>query len=72
MIDALAALTGNIGISGGGVSQGFEEYGFFNRNILKDESGINQRNISMLLVGEDILTTTDPPIKLAIISSGRI
>ena len=71
MIDALAALTGNIGISGGGVSQGFDEYGFFNGNIQKNESGRNQRTISMPCVGHEILNTKDPQIKLAIISSGN-
>ena len=57
MIDALAALTGNIGISGGGVSQGFDEYGFFNGNIQKNESGRNKRTISMPCVGHEILNT---------------
>ncbi len=71
MIDALAALAGNIGISGGGVSHGFEEYGFFNMNIQKNESGKNQRTISMPLVGEEILNATEPPIKMAVISSGN-
>lgn len=69
-IDALTALAGNIGISGGGISQGFDEFGFFNRKIQKNESGVNQRNISMPIVGEEILNS-DPPIKLAIISSGN-
>jgi len=71
MIDALAALTGNIGISGGGVSQGFDEYGFFNDDIQKNKSGRNQRTISMPLVGQEILNATNPRIKLAIISSGN-
>ena len=33
MIDALAAISGNIGISGGGVSQGFEEFGYFDNSL---------------------------------------
>ena len=71
MIDAIAALAGYIGISGGGVSQGLDEYGFFNKNIQKNNSGIHQRTISMPLVGEEILNAVNPPIKLSIISSGN-
>lgn len=69
-IDALAAISGNIGISGGGVSQGFEEFGFFNKQIQLNEMGINQRTFSMPKIGEDILKS-EPKIKLGIISSGN-
>lgn len=69
-IDAMAAITGNIGISGGGVSQGFDEYGFFNDEIQIKEKGTNQRQFSMPQIGNDILNSK-PPIELAIISSGN-
>lgn len=69
-IDALAAITGNLGISGGGVSQGFEEYGFFNHEILNEMEERNHRQFSMPKIGEDILKS-EPPIELAIISSGN-
>lgn len=71
MIDALAAITGNIGVSGGGVSQGFEEFEYFNFAVELDEVGINQRKIAMPTIGEAILHTNNPPIKLIFIASGN-
>lgn len=71
MIDALAALTGNIGVSGGGVSQGFEEFEYFDFTVELDELGINQRKIPMPTIGETITHTNDPPIKLIFVASGN-
>jgi anaerobic selenocysteine-containing dehydrogenase len=71
MIDALAAITGNIGVSGGGVSQGFEEFEYFNFAVELDEMGINERKIPMPTIGEAILHTNNPPIKLIFVSSGN-
>lgn len=71
MMDALAAVTGNIGVSGGGVTQGFEEYQFFDFSLELDELTKNQRRIPMPTVGRAILETDDPPIKLIFIASGN-
>jgi len=71
MIDALAAITGNIGVSGGGVSQGFEEYEYFDFSVELDEIGKNQRKLPMPEIGEDILNTDNPPIKLIFLASGN-
>jgi anaerobic selenocysteine-containing dehydrogenase len=71
MIDALAAVTGNIGISGGGVSQGFEEFEYFDFSVELDEIGKNQRRIPMPEIGKAILDTDNPPIKLIFLASGN-
>nr|WP_319373513.1 molybdopterin-dependent oxidoreductase [uncultured Methanobacterium sp.] len=71
MIGALAALTGNIGVSGGGVSQGFEEFEYFDFAVELDELGINQRKIPMPTIGEAIIHTHEPPIKLIFMVSGN-
>jgi anaerobic selenocysteine-containing dehydrogenase len=71
MIDALAAITGNIGVSGGGVSQGFEEFEYFDFALEMDELGINQRKIPMPTMGEAITQTNAPPIKLIFVASGN-
>ena len=71
MIDALAAVTGNIGVSGGGVTQGFEEYEYFDFSIELNELGKNQRKLPMPQIGEAILNTNDPPIKLIFLASGN-
>ena len=72
MIDALAAVTGYIGISGGGVSQGFEEFEYFDFSSVElNECGKNQRRISMPEISEAILNTDNPPIKLIFLASGN-
>ena len=71
MIDALAAMTGNIGVSGGGVTQGFEEYEYFDFSVEKSEVGKNQRQLPMPKIGESILNTDNPPIKLIFLASGN-
>jgi anaerobic selenocysteine-containing dehydrogenase len=69
-LDALAAITGNIGISGGGVSQGFEEFGFFDDSYSLDSLNLG-RKLPMPTIGQAILETEDPEIKMAFITSGN-
>lgn len=72
MIDALAAVTGNIGVSGGGVSQGFEEFEYFDFSSVElNELGKNQRKLPMPKIGEAILDTHNPLIKLIVLASGN-
>ncbi len=71
MIDALVAVTGNIGVSGGGVSQGFEEFEYFDFSVELEDLGKNQRKLSMPQIGEAILNTDNPPIKLIFLASGN-
>ena len=72
MIDALAAVTGNIGVSGGGVSQGFEEFEYFDFSSVElGERGKNQRQLPMPKIGKAILDTDNPPIKLIFLASGN-
>ena len=72
MIDALAAITGNIGVSGGGVSQGFEEFEYFDFSSVElGERGKNQRQLPMPKIGKAILDTDNPPIKLIFLASGN-
>ncbi len=71
MIDALAAISGNIGISGGGVSQGFEEFGYFDDSLKGVEFAENTRKFPMPLIGEAILKAENPSVKLIFISAGN-
>jgi anaerobic selenocysteine-containing dehydrogenase len=71
MIDALAAISGNIGISGGGVSQGFEEFGYFDNSLEGLELAENTRRVPMPTIGDAILNASDPEIKLIFISAGN-
>lgn len=68
MMNALAAVTGNIGISGGGVTQGFEEYEYFDQKV---ELNQPTRRLPMPTIGEAILKSDDPPVKLIFVASGN-
>ncbi|MGF7119480.1 molybdopterin-dependent oxidoreductase [Methanobacterium oryzae] len=71
MIDALAAISGNIGISGGGVSQGFEEFGYFDNSLEGTELRYESRKLPMPTIGDAILKSNNPKIKLIFISAGN-
>lgn len=63
-IDALGAICGNLGVPGGGVSQGFEEYGPFDQQYWGDHLNPPRRTLLMPLIGEEILRAVDPKIRM--------
>ncbi|MDO9043748.1 MAG: molybdopterin-dependent oxidoreductase [Methanobacteriaceae archaeon] len=70
MIDALAAVSGNLGVSGGGVSQGFDEFGFFDDKWAAEELAPHHRKLPMPTIGQAILDA-EPPIKLIFLTAGN-
>jgi anaerobic selenocysteine-containing dehydrogenase/GMP synthase-like glutamine amidotransferase len=70
-IDALGAICGIIGVPGGGVSQGFEEYGPFDQQYWGD--GLNPPRRTMLIseVGTEILKAEDPPIRMIYVTAAN-
>lgn len=69
-IDALGAVSGSIGVTGGGVSQGFEEYAPYDWSVWGDELQPERRKFFMQLIGHELLAA-DPPIELAFITAGN-
>jgi anaerobic selenocysteine-containing dehydrogenase len=65
LIDALAAITGNLGIEGGGVNEAFNTKRHFDPHILAEDSIKFRREIPEPLLGEGIISSEDPPIKMA-------
>ncbi len=63
-IDALGAISGNIGVPGGGVSQGFEEYGPYDQQYWGEELNPPRRKLLMPCIGEEILNATNPRIRM--------
>ena len=63
-IDALAAISGNIGVAGGGVSQGFEEYGPYDQQYWGDQMNPKRRTLLMPVIGEEILQAAGPKIRM--------
>ncbi|WP_419175960.1 molybdopterin-dependent oxidoreductase [Desulfosediminicola sp.] len=63
-IDALAAIAGIIGIPGGGVSQGFEEYGPYDQQYWGTELNPPRRTLLMPSIGQEILDADKPKIRM--------
>ena len=70
-IDALSAIAGNIGVAGGGVSQGFEEYGPYDLSLMGNGFTPTRRKFLMPLIGEEILRAQDPPIEMIFVTAGN-
>jgi len=70
-VDALGAVSGNIGLSGGGVSQGFEEWGPYDQTLWGEGLHPPRRKLLMPQIGREILDAKDPPIKMAVITAAN-
>jgi len=70
-IDALGAIAGNIGVAGGGVSQGFEEYGPYDLNLMGSDLNPTRRKFLMPLIGEEIIKAQDPPVEMIFVTAGN-
>ncbi len=70
-IDALAAIAGNIGVEGGGVSQGFEEYGPYDPEGWGDELVSGHRRFMIAKIGQEIMGADDPPIKMIFVTAAN-
>lgn len=66
-IDALAAITGNIGIAGGGANYGHQ----YNKGLFKDvtapEAAVATREVPLPLLGR-LIPQLDPPIRVAVVT----
>lgn len=67
-LDALGALTGNLGIPGGGVSFYFKRRGAFDTSFLTKAW---PRTLSEPLLGKEILEATDPPVRAVWVTAGN-
>ena len=70
-IDALGAVSGNIGVEGGGVSQGFEEYGPYDPTWWGDHLNPKRRTILMPYVGQELLNADNPPIRMVYVTAAN-
>lgn len=70
-VDALGAVSGNIGRPGGGVSQGFEEWGPYDQSLWGEDLHPPRRKFLMPHIGREILEAKNPPIRMAVISAAN-
>jgi anaerobic selenocysteine-containing dehydrogenase len=70
-IDALGAISGNIGMPGGGVSQGFEEYAPYDQKFWGDDLNPPRRTLLLPCIGEEILNARDPEIRMIYVTAAN-
>jgi len=71
LLDALAALTGNIGVPGGGVNHGMEEREYWDWGLKAPEAAKVQRWIPKATLGEGLLAANDPPVKMIVVTGAN-
>lgn len=73
LIDALVALSGNVGIEGGGANYGHLPVGqsFDVSNLLLENRKTASRTFTRMNQAEKILSEHEPPIKMAFVSRGN-
>lgn len=69
-IDALAAVSGNLGIPGGGVSYCFARKGAFDYSFLQGEA-VAPRTIPEPLLGPGILAASEPPVRMVWVTAAN-
>jgi len=71
LLDALGAISGNVGLKGGGVSHGMDETRWFEKRVQGAEHASLRREIPKPMTGRGILEAVDPPIEVAVVSGGN-
>ena len=71
LIDALAALSGNIGVAGGGAGTSFFRRPPFDWAVLDAAPASAGRHVLLPRLGDEILAATDPPLKLGWIAGAN-
>ncbi|HEX6852815.1 MAG TPA: molybdopterin-dependent oxidoreductase [Candidatus Polarisedimenticolaceae bacterium] len=70
VLDALGAISGNLGVPGGGVSFYFKRRGAFDTSFVKGETGAS-RTLREPLLGREILEATDPAVRMVWVTAGN-
>ena len=70
-VDALGALTGNIGVPGGGVTHGYNTQRHFDKAVEAPERARYRRSIPEPLLGRMLPDTRDPAVRMMYINSGN-
>ncbi len=71
LIDALAAISGNVGVPGGGMSTDIMGAAGLNLAMLREAPKAKTRRILLPRLGEDILNTQNPPLKMGWIAGAN-
>jgi len=69
-VDALAAISGNLGVAGGGVSFYFKRRGAFDTSFIQGQT-VAPRTIPETCLGPGLLAATDPPVRMVWVTAGN-
>lgn len=69
LLDALSFLTGNVGVSGGGVNHGFDEWRFFDQTLAGTSKNVRTTPIGTL--SRAIRGLVEPPVKAIFVFAGN-
>jgi len=69
-LDALGAISGNLGIAGGGVSFYFKRRAAFDTSFIRG-AAVAPRTVCEPLFGSDVLAASDPPIRAVWVTAGN-
>lgn len=70
-VDALAAICGNIGIAGGGVTHGYDTQRLFDKSIEASDRARFRRSIPEPLLGRGLLEASEPPVRMMFVNGGN-
>lgn len=71
LIDALAALSGHVGVSGGGVNTDFDSSVGLNLEVLASAPQCESRSLCLARLGAELSAATQPPISVGIIAGSN-
>jgi anaerobic selenocysteine-containing dehydrogenase len=70
-VDALAALCGNIGVPGGGVTHGYNTQRHFDKSVEAPGRARHRRSIPEPTLGRGLLESREPPVRMLFVNGGN-
>lgn len=70
-VDALAALCGQIGVAGAGVTHGFDTQRLFDKGIEAEDHAQHRRSIPEPLLGKGLFEASNPAIRMLFVTGGN-
>ena len=71
LVDALGALCGNIGVTGGGVSHGYNTQRHFDKSVELPERARYRRCIPEPLLGRGLIDSANPKVRMMFVNGGN-
>jgi anaerobic selenocysteine-containing dehydrogenase len=70
-VDALAAICGQIGVAGAGVTHGYDTQRLFDKRVEAEDRAQFHRTIPEPLLAKGLLEASDPPVRMLFVTGGN-